>query len=161
MPLSFVQHPQSHMTPSTSVNAFEEFVENRGGALPALTVRKGVAEMLSFYESVSPKGCTNENGDMLLFQWGTYNWGDGTQFEIDITLQFIESAAEDDDAISQLQLTFKFPPDKDTAALGDGNHWCNSQSETQQFRKFIFSNRAFLAKADWDPPGVSVHHEYV
>ncbi len=80
MPLSFVQHPQGHMTPSTSVNAFEEFVENRGGALPALTVRKGVAEMLSFYESVSPTGCTNENGDMLLFQWGTYNWGDGTQF---------------------------------------------------------------------------------
>jgi hypothetical protein len=149
------------MTPSTSVNAFEEFVENRGGALPALTVRKGVAEMLSFYESVSPKGCTNENGDMLLFQWGTYNWGDGTQFEIDITRQFIESAPEDDDAISQLQLTFKFPPDKDTAALGDGNHWCNSQSETQQFREFIFSNRAFLAKADWDSPGVSVHHEYV
>ncbi len=98
---------------------------------------------------------------MLLFQWGTYNWGDGTQFEIDITRLFIESAAEDDDAISQLQLTFKFPPGKDTAALGDGNHWCNSQSETQQFREFIFSNRAFLAKADWDPPGVSVHHEYV
>jgi hypothetical protein len=88
-------------------------------------------------------------------------WGDGTQFEIDITRQFIESAAEDDDAISQLQLTFKFPPDKDTATLGDGNHWCNSQSETQQFREFIFSNPAFLAKTDLDPPGVSVHHEYV
>jgi hypothetical protein len=149
------------MTPSTSVKAFEEFVENRGGALPALTVRTGVAEMLSFYESVSHTGCTNENGDMLLFQWVTYNWGDGTQFEINITRQFIESAVGDDEAISQLQLTFKFPPDKDTAALGDGNRWCNSQSETQQFREFIFSNRAFLAKAEWDPTGVSLHHEYV
>jgi hypothetical protein len=161
MPLSFVQYPLGHMTPSTSVNAFEEFVESRGGALPALTVRTGAAEMLSFYESVSPTGCANENGDMLVFQWGTYNWGDGTQFEINITRQFIESAAEDDDAISQLQLTFKFPPDKDTAALGDGNRWCESQSETQQFREFIFSSRAFLANADLDPPGVSVHHEYV
>jgi len=120
MPLSFVQHPLGHMTPSTSVNAFEEFVENRGGALPALTVRTGVAEMLSFYESVSPTGCTNEDGDMLLFQWGTYNWGDGTQFEINITRQFIESAAEDDDAISQLQLTFKFPPDKIPLRLAMG-----------------------------------------
>jgi len=160
MPLSFV-HPLGHMTPSASVNAFEEFVENRGGALAALTVRTGVAEMLSFYESVSPTDCANENGGMLLFQWGTYNWGDGPQFEIDITRQFIESAAEGDDAISQLQLNFKFPPDKDTAALGDGNRWCNSQSETRQLREFIFSNRAFLTKADWDPPGVSVHHEYV
>src|ERR1700689_2982845 len=113
------------MTPSTSVNAFEEFVENRDGALPALTVRAGIAEMLFFYESVSPTGCGNENGDMLLFQWGTYNWGDGTQFEINITRQFIESTAEDDDTISKLKLKFKFPPNKDTSALGKGNRWCN------------------------------------
>lgn len=150
-----------HMTPSTSVNTFEEFVESRGGSFPALTVRSGVAEMLTFFESVFPTGCTGENGDMLLFQWGTYNWGDGTQFEINITRQFIESAAEDDDAISQLQLTFKFPPGKDSAEFGSGNRWCNSQSEIDPFRDFIFSNRAFLAKADLDPPGVFVRHEYV
>jgi hypothetical protein len=161
MPLTFVGYPLGHMTPSTSVNAFEKFVENRGGALSALTVRTGAAAMFSFYESVRPTGCTDDNGDMLLFQWGTYNWGDGIQFEINLTRQFIESGAEDDDAISQLQLTFKFPPDKDTAGLGNGNRWCNSQSETQKFREFIFSNRAFLATADKEPPGVSVHHEYV
>ena len=149
------------MTPSTSVYAFEEFVENRSGSLPELTVRVGLAEMLSFYESVSPVGCTIKNGDMLLYQWGTYDWGDGSQFEINITRQFIELGAEDDDAISQLQLAFKFPPDKDTAGLGNGNRWCNSQSEIHRFREFIFSNRAFLAKADLDPPGVSLHHEYV
>ena len=107
--------------PSTSVNAFEEFVENSGGSLPELTVRAGLAEMLSFYEFVSPGGCTIENGDMLLYQWGTNDWGDGTQFEIKITRQFIELDAEDDDAISQLQLTFKFPPDKTTTAIGGGN----------------------------------------
>ena len=149
------------MTPSTSVNTFEEFVENRGGSFPELTVRSGVAEMLAFYESVLPTGCTDENGDMLLFQWGTYNWGDGTQFEINITRQFIESAAEDDDAISQLQLTFKFPSGKDADELGSGNRWCNSQSEIRRFRDFIFSNGAFLAKADLNPPGFFVHHEYV
>jgi hypothetical protein len=47
------------------------------------------------------------------------------------------------------------------AALGNGNRWRNSQSEIRQFREFIFANRAFLAKVDGDPPGVSVHHEYV
>lgn len=136
------------MTPSTSVFAFEEFVEDRGGALPTLTVRAGIAEMLAFYESVFPSGCANDSGDMLLFQWGTYNWGDGTQFEINIIRQFVESAAEGDDAISQLQLSFKFPPNKDTAVLGDGNRWCKSQSEAQQFREFIYSSRVFLANAE-------------
>jgi len=101
------------MTPSTSVNAFEEFIEGRGGALPDLTVRTGVAEMLAFYETVLPVGCASQNGDMLLFQWGIYDWGDGKHFEINMTRQFIESAAEDDDAISQLQLVFRFAPDKE------------------------------------------------
>jgi hypothetical protein len=150
-----------HVTPSDSVNAFEEFVEKRGGSLPALTVHSGIEEMLAFYESVLPTGCVNERGDMLLFQWGTYDWGNGKQFEIDITRQFIESAAEDDDAISQLHLTFKFSPDKDTAALGAGNRWCKSQSEIRAFREFIMSNPVFRATADLDPPAVSVHHEYV
>jgi hypothetical protein len=149
------------MTPSTSVNAFEEFIENHGCSFPELTVRVGVAEMLSFYESIAPTGCANENGDMLLFQWGTYDWSDGANFEINITRQFIESAADDDDAISQLQLTFRFLPDNDTASLSDGNCWCNSQSKLQPFREFIFSNEAFLAKADAESAGVSVHHEFV
>jgi hypothetical protein len=149
------------MTPSTSVNAFEEFVENRGGSFPELTVRAGIAEMLCFYESVLPTSCKIENGDMLLFQWGTYDWGNGTQFEVNVTRQFIELEAEDDDAISQLQLTFKFPPDKATTVLGNGNRWCNSQSEILPFSEFIYSNPAFLAKADLDPSGVSVHHEYI
>jgi hypothetical protein len=161
MPPRLIEHRLDHMTPSTSVNSFEEFVENRGGSFPELTVRTGIAEMLSFYESVLPTGCTIENGDMLLFQWGTYDWGDGPQFEVNITRQFIELEAEDDHSISQLQLTFKFPPDKDTDVLGDGNRWCNSQSEIALLREFISFNPAFLAKADLDPPGVSVHHEYV
>ena len=63
------------MTPPASLNAFEKFVEKRGVSLLALTVRSGIEEMLAFYESVLPTGCVNESGDMLLFQWGTYDWG--------------------------------------------------------------------------------------
>jgi hypothetical protein len=66
------------MTPSISVNAFEEFLEGRGGGLADLTVRMGIAEMIFFYETVSPGACAPENGDMLLFQWGIHDWGDET-----------------------------------------------------------------------------------
>ena len=95
--------------------------------------------MLAFYEAVVPVGCASQNGDILLFQWGTYDWGDGKHFEINLTRQFIESAAEDDDAISQLQLVFRFASDKDRHALGAGNRWCNSQSEIDRFRGYITS----------------------
>jgi len=152
-----------HMRPSASVSVFEQFVENRGGSLPDLRLRAGGAEMLAFYETILPTGCSNQNGDMLLFQWGTYDWGDGNGkcFEVNITRQFIESAQADDDAISQLQLTFKFPPIKETTVLGSGNRWCKSRAEIDAFREFIYSIPAFRAKADSDAPDISLHHEYV
>jgi hypothetical protein len=56
------------MNPSTSVSAFEEFVEERGASIPGLTVREGVMQMVAFYQTVLPAGCGTENGDMLLFQ---------------------------------------------------------------------------------------------
>jgi hypothetical protein len=149
------------MTPSDSVNAFKTFLENRRGSLTALTVRSGIAEMLSFYDLTVPTGCANEDGDMLLFQWGSYDWGSGKHFEIDITRQFIEIALEDDDAISQLALTFTFAPDGVAAALGTGTRWCKSQHEIDAFREFITSNQAFRAKADLHPHNVSLRHEYV
>jgi hypothetical protein len=149
------------MTPATSVHAFDQYVENSGLGLTSLTVRAGINAMLSFYEAVAPMGCIEEYGDMLLFQWGTYDKGDCPLFTINITRQFIESAEIDDDAISQLQLTFEFPPDEEDAGFGAGNRWCRSQSELTEFRDFIHSNVAFLATADKEPPGVSVHHEHV
>lgn len=149
------------MVPSNSVDAFETFVEGVGGSLPELTVRQGVARMLEFFELVPVEACVDDQGDMLLFQWGTYDWGDGKHFSINITRQFIESKMEGDDAISQLQLTFKFPPTKESATLGSASRWCKGKADIEDFRRFVFSSKAFAFEADTDPPNVSVHHEYV
>lgn len=32
---------------------------------------------------------------MLLFQWGTYDWGHGPHFEVDLTRELIRHGAED------------------------------------------------------------------
>ena len=132
-----------------------------GCAFLKLTVRAGVSEMLAFYESVFPTDCVSESGDMWIFQWGTYIWGERTQVEINITRQFMESATQDGDAISQLRLTFEYLPNKETAMLGDGNRWCESRLATPEFREFIYSSQVCPANADLVPPGVSLHHEYV
>jgi len=149
------------MRPSTSVSDFEEFVEDRGGFLPDLRLRSGIGEMLAFYDTVLPTGCGSESGDMLLFQWGTHDWAEGKRFEVNITRQFIESAEADDDAISQLQLTFKFLPTTDTDLFGTGHRWCRSRPDLDGFREFIHSTPAFQAKADLDPPDVYLRHDYV
>jgi hypothetical protein len=91
------------MKPAESVKAFQDFAASKGINLNASTPREGIETMLEFR---SQNACTACSDDMLLYQWGSYNWGNGKYFELNITRQFIEAELEDDDAISQLSLTY-------------------------------------------------------
>ena len=59
--------------------------------------------MLAFYASERCDGCVlEEDGDMLLFQWGTYNWGDSTHFELNITRQLMPGGEDGDGGFRQV-----------------------------------------------------------
>lgn len=117
--------------------------------------------MLDFFLTRRALGCDGNQSDMLLFQWGTYDWGSGTYFELNITRQFIEPEGEGDDAISQLSLTFKY---RETAALrviGEGNRWCESLENVGEFRKFINESPALIATENQDVTAIDLNHWYV
>jgi len=83
----------------------ERHFARRGEVEAALTPSTAVASMFAFYRDVRADGCDLEQeGDMLLFQWGTYDWGHGLRFEFDVTRQCILGDGDDDD-ITQLHLT--------------------------------------------------------
>jgi hypothetical protein len=82
------------------------------------------------------------DGDMLLFQWGTYDWGSGAAFEFDLTRQFIVDDLEDDDAFFQLSWTLLFQPTAASSAIGDGNRWCMHPDELDEFVSFIAGSAA-------------------
>ncbi len=149
------------MKPSESVAAFESFVESNGVSFIGITPSEGVVQMLDFYNAVPVEGCSGASGDMLLFQWGTFDWGGGKNFELDVTRQFIESELQDDDAISQLHLTFAFHPNQELVALGEGNCWCKVKTDIDSFRTFVLSSTSLIAVANEDPQGVSISHSYV
>ena len=148
------------MKSADSVDAFASFVNLRGLSVSRLTPRQGVELMFSFYEAVKPVGCEAPGGDMLLFQWGTYDWGSGRHFELNITRQFVEADLQDDDAISQLSLTFRFEPTAERDALGDGNRWCGGPAEFNIVRQFALSSPSLLAVAD-ETAAVELVHGYV
>src|SRR5688572_20396299 len=57
---------------------FRAFLSRRGLAVATLDVAGGSAAMLDFYQDHRPADCAQiPDGDMLLFQWGTYDWGQG------------------------------------------------------------------------------------
>lgn len=117
--------------------------------------------MFAFYEAVKPEGCGGESGDMLLFQWGTYDWGTGRHFGLNITRQFIEESLQDDGAISQLSLTFRFDPSAELVAFGDGNRWCGGPREVLAVKEFALASAPCIALADRAAETVELDHSYV
>ena len=149
------------MSPVESLTSFIAFAAARGVNLSSSTPGEGLEQMFLFYRSAPAVGCTRPDGDMLLFQWGTYDWGEGRHFELNITRQFIEQGLQDDDAISQLSLTYKFEPSDEHEAVGDGNHWCHSLDDLASFQALALSSPAYALAADRRAPVVELVHSYV
>jgi len=126
---------------------FESFLAARGTGTASMTPRSGLDGMVSFYCDVRAEDCDIVlDGDMLLFQWGTYDWGDGPRFEFDITRQLSRSGEDED--IWQLHLTFRFEPTDELRLLGKGDRWCHSVEGLDEFTEFVRSSGVFARVAD-------------
>ena len=135
---------------------FLKRLEEAGQTLAALAVVDGIASMLNFYAEERTEGCDlEEDGDMLLYQWGCQDWGEGEFFEVNITRQLMDGALEDED-IRQLSLTFRFKPDSKLRKLVNGNKWCTSPDEVAAFRTFIHSSQALKAVAKMKPAAITL-----
>jgi hypothetical protein len=133
------------MKPSAATKRLLARLGLNARSLPTLLPADGIEAMLAFYAEERVDGCSlDDDGDMLLYQWGTNDWGEGEAFEFNITRQFMDAR----DVIRQLSLTFTFEPGKQTRACGEGNKWCESPDDVEKFRRFILTSKAYkLAKS--------------
>lgn len=145
------------MKPADSEQRLREHLTARGFEATRSPTRMLVAGALDFYQTVPASGLDDEPGaDMLLYQWGTYDWGEGPFFELDLTRQFVEAGAQGDDAMSQLSCAALFAPTPALEALGDGNRWCAGRGELPAFVTFIESGAAWAAVRDRVPTRVRI-----
>jgi hypothetical protein len=138
------------MQPEDSAEELRRFLEQRHVALEPAALPDLVDAVLAFYQTVPASDPPNElQADMLLFQYGTYDWGQGENFEFDITRQFIVADGEDDDAISQLRCTVRYEPSRALRAIGGTDLWCESKQAIASFRSAILGSPAYeLARKD-------------
>ena len=102
-----------------------------------------IACMLDFYRDERASDCQLEDdGDMLLYQWGTYDWGEGRWFDLNITRQFIPEDDEDE-GMFQLSVTAKYSPTPELEALGSGSRWCGSRDGLSEFTDYVKGSEAF------------------
>jgi hypothetical protein len=141
---------------------FENFIEQKGFVINKLMLADGMDLMLEYYKGIRVGNCPiDKNGDMLLFEWGTYNWGEGSFFQCDITRQFIVDGLEGDDAISQLSMRFYFIPNPEFDNLKSGGRWCESPDELFNFNLFINTNETYLLVAMRQPVKILLDYSQV
>ena len=110
-----------------------------------------VAAVVSWYQAERADDVAlDQDGDALLFQWGTYDSVGGPSFQYDITRQLILED-EEDDAFWQLSVTLHFLPTAETKALGSGNRWCLHPAEADAFRSFVEASGASIHVRGADP----------
>lgn len=151
------------MIPSESEAAFLRFLDSSGLKLKSLRPAKGLHAMLDFYRSIRPAKISPSahSGDLLMYQWGVFDWGGGPRFELDIRRQFVEEIREDDQGLmSHLSLTFHFLPDG-LNALGKGCRLCESLDHLDEFAQFIHDSSPYRELGDSIPAFVQVNWEYV
>jgi hypothetical protein len=102
------------------------------------------------------------DGDMLLFQWGTYDWGAGRHFELDLTRQAIlePEDPDEDPEILQLRCTFRYAPEL-FADLPSGNRWCYSPEDVQAFSDFVLSSPGLALALQREPASLVVRIDSV
>lgn len=146
-------------------STFERFLRGRNVSLDGLLPADAVDAMMEFYRLHRSTETVGGDGDALLFQWGTYDWGEGENFEFDLTRQLIShvishGGSEDSD-IWQLHLTLRYAPSRKLKALPESNRWCWSVDELSEFESFVRQSAVFKALSPHAPASVHLAFETV
>ena len=135
--VAYARMPIMTMSPEDSAEVFErEYLSTAD--IETQPTRSLLQSVIAFYRNETATGLVEAEGDMLLFQFGIYDWGSGPFFEIDMTRQFVElERDEDEDVYSQFSLTCFYAPDDRLAAFGCENRWCSDVSELEGFAAWV------------------------
>jgi hypothetical protein len=151
VPVTTVVCHHRGMLVADAEKAYRAFLLARGAGADDVGAPDAVAAMIDWYaiERATDAASLEDDGDMLLFQWGSRDWGQDRFFEVDITRQLVLASEIDDDAIMQMSFTFRYAPGPATEPLGKGHQWCYGPTDVESLRAFVMGHPAtqFMAAA--------------
>lgn len=83
------------------------------------------------YSNENAKYKRSEDADMLLFQYGVYDWGEGKNLEIDFVRQIIKK-----DSVNQIHITLKFPYKEKFSRIESYSEWYNSYNNDKTLKEW-------------------------
>ena len=135
---------------------YQAAVRQLAGAGSGLSPEGAITLSRKLYDEIKVKGISggkNPDDDMLLFQYGTYDWGDemGEHFSFDITRQFSKR-----DDMYQLSLTLIFDP-APFAGLDSYNSWHIEFNSVEEWIAGIQSTSGYQLAQSQIPGTYKVH----
>ena len=85
------------------------------------SVKNIIKVFIENYLKESKKHNREEDADMLLFQYGVYDWGNGKNLEIDFVRQLVK-----DEDIIQIHITLTIPFEEKFSTIESYEEWYNS-----------------------------------
>jgi hypothetical protein len=126
-----------------------------------LTLDETIDAFTRYYREVEYARCDRANdGDMLLFQYGVYDWGDGPSFEVDFVRQFMVERFFQQPLMEQLHLTLFFKPELGSD-LQDFNLWSSDCPDIERFAQQVRESPGFKRAASQPAANWKLLHELV
>ena len=124
--------------------AFCGYAERKVINLDELSLSDFPRLIIEYYSELEfPELDRADDGDMLLFQYGTYDWGDGPFFEVDFTRQFYQFFADaEDHEIIQQSFTFYFDPER-FRHIEPFDLWSNTVTSFSEFEAAIVNTQGY------------------
>lgn len=131
--------------PSQAAEAFQHYLSSGEHALAALTPLEAFECFFRFYAHRRAEGVDlSADGDQLVLQWGSYDWGEGRRFEVALARQLLPADAGAGPP-HRLELGYAFTPTPALDALGAGSRWCPGPDEVSAFAEWVRAHPALRA----------------
>ncbi|TFB98555.1 MULTISPECIES: hypothetical protein [unclassified Cryobacterium] len=141
----FIRRMKPTFVPISS--AKRTFADLLSASSQPVTLSEALVAYMDFYRDVRITDCpTINDGDMLLFQWGLYDWRDfnGQGLDVSLTRQFMPVGIDDDNdpPIIQLSLNLRYPAAR-ALGLKDGNRWLSEPADVKDFAQWCRSTPVY------------------
>lgn len=140
--------------------AFRRFLQSRNLEVRSISVADAINVWIDFYKAQRFDD-VEEGMDWLWFQYGTYDWGNGVSYQLDLTRQFILSGETDDAAIWQMHLVLHFPPGPEHTSglpsLDSGMEECDDPADAEAFRERIVASDPVTRVEGMEPARVELY----
>lgn len=151
------EDPWPPVDPRDLQAGFEHFAAATGVDLGGDPHARVLDAMLRFYAEVRVNGCDPaDDEDMLLLDWGSYDWGQGRAYEIDLSRQVV-LPGRGAEAVVELHVVYRFPNTGDLARIPVGNDWWGSAGSVDDFAEVLRSNVAVSAAAEAEPLSLEIY----